>query len=61
MNNKIMEFLEAYQQLDELCRQILSSDRGISEYIDEMDYESQGYRIAGWENDIHLPFPNFFW
>ena len=51
MNNKIMEFLETYQQLDELCRQILSSDRGISEYIDEMDYESQGYRIAGWEND----------
>lgn len=40
MNNKIMEFLETYQQLDELCRQILSSDRGISEYIDEMDYES---------------------
>lgn len=51
MDNKIMEFLEAYKKLDELYRQILSSDRGISEYIDEMSYESQGYRIANWEKD----------
>ena len=37
MDNMILEFLEAYKSLDELCQQILSSDRGISEYIDEMD------------------------
>lgn len=44
-------FLKIYKNLDELCRQILSSDRGVSEYIDEMSNESQGYRIDGWERD----------
>ncbi len=50
-SNMILEFLKAYKNLDELCRQILSSDRGVSEYIDEMSNESQGYRVAGWEGD----------
>lgn len=49
--NNILEFLENYKKLDELCRQILSSDRGVSEYIDEMSHENQGYRITGWEKD----------
>ncbi len=49
--NNILEFLEKYKNLDELCKQILSSDRGVSEYIDEMSKESRGYRIAGWERD----------
>lgn len=50
--NIILEFLEAYKSLDELCKQILASDRGISKYIDEMDYESQGHmRVACWEKD----------
>lgn len=49
--NNILEFLEKYKELDQLCRQILSSDRGISEYIDEMSRESQGNRIAGWDRD----------
>lgn len=40
MDNMILEFLEAYKSPDELCKQILSSDRGISEYIDEMERES---------------------
>lgn len=35
----------------ELCRQILLSDRGISEYIDEMRDESRGHWIVGWESD----------
>ena len=52
MDNMILEFLEAYKSLDELCKQILSSDRGISEYIDEMNRESQGrMRVACWEMD----------
>lgn len=50
-NNNVLEFLEAYKKLDELCKQILSSDRGVSQYIDEMNHESGGYRIAGWERD----------
>lgn len=52
MNNIILEFLEEYKSLDELCKQILSSDRGISTYIDEMDQESQGYiNVDCWEKD----------
>ncbi len=50
-SNNILEFLENYKNLDELCRQILSSNRGISDYIDEMSKESRGYQIAGWERD----------
>lgn len=50
--NNILEFLEIYKNLDELCRQILSSDRGVSEYIDEMDFDNQrGQLVAGWERD----------
>lgn len=50
--NNILEFLEIYKNLDELCRQILSSDRGVSEYIDEMDFDNQrGRLVAGWERD----------
>lgn len=48
----ILEFLEAYKSLDELCKQILSSDKGVSEYIDEMKYENQGYQmVPDWERD----------
>lgn len=52
MSNRILEFLEAYKSLDELCKQILSSDRGISEYIDEMSKEQQAHlKVFCWEND----------
>ena len=55
MNSKIiLEFLEIYKNLDELCKQVLSSDRGVSEYIDEMSNESQGYRVASWERDYKI-------
>ena len=44
--------MEAYKSLDELCKQILSSDRGISKYIDEMDQENTGrMNVVGWERD----------
>lgn len=52
MSNIILEFLEAYKSLDKLCKQILSSDRGISEYIDEMSNERQGHmKVTCWEKD----------
>ena len=52
MSNKILEFLEAYKSLDELCKQILSSEKGISEYIDEMSKEQQAHlKVFCWEND----------
>lgn len=52
MNNGVLDFLEAYKKLDELCKQFLSNNRGISEYIDEMNKESQGRLLVwGWEKD----------
>lgn len=52
MDSDILEFLEAYKSLDELCKQILSSDKGISEYIAEMEYENQGRMlVVRWEQD----------
>lgn len=54
MDNIILDFLEAYKSLDTLCKQILSSDKGISTYIDEMERESQGrMMVADWENDYN--------
>lgn len=54
MDNINWEFLEVYKSIDELCKQILSSDRGISEYIDEMNHESQGrMMVACWEKDYN--------
>ncbi len=54
MDSTILEFLEAYKSLDELCKQILSSNQGVSEYISEMSNESQGYiKIAGWKKDLN--------
>ena len=52
MNNRILDFLEAYKNLDELCKQILSSDVGISKYIENMEEEIQGFDyVKDWEKD----------
>ena len=52
MNIEILEFLEEYKNLDELCKQILSSDKGISEYIDEMEKEYEAkFKVSCWEKD----------
>ena len=50
--NHILEFLDTYKKLDELCRQLFSSEKGVSQYIDEMSNEGYGkWRVAGWESD----------
>lgn len=52
MDNIILNFLEAYKNLDEICKQIFFSDIGISKYIEEMENESQGsFYVSNWEND----------
>ena len=52
MNNIILDFLEEYNSLDELCKQILSNEKGISAYINEMNKEQNNHSsIACWEND----------
>ena len=52
MNNIILNFLDSYKNLDELCKQILSSDVGVTQYIEEMEKEINGsYYVKDWEKD----------
>ncbi len=51
MPDQTMRFLEAYKELDELCKQILSSTRGVSAYIEEMEKRPQARSVAGWGTD----------
>ena len=53
MNDVILKFLQEYKKLDELCKQILSSTRGISEYIDQMQSECRNHsKVPNWNNDL---------
>ena len=50
--DKILEFLQVYKELDELCKQVLSSERGISQYIEELENEKKyALRIKILEED----------
>ncbi len=53
MENLIIEYLSAYKHLDNLCKDILDSDVGITEYIDEMEEEKAwGIRyVSEWNED----------
>ena len=52
MDNINWKFFEEYKSLDELCKQILSNDRGVSTYIDEMEKECRGGKLViNWEKD----------
>jgi len=52
MNHIILDFLNAYKELDALCKQILSSDIGISKYIEEMDKKRYAHSyVFDWERD----------
>ena len=41
------EFIEEYKRLDRLCRGIYNSDKGITNYIDDMRSSSQGELSGG--------------
>lgn len=46
-----MAFLEAYKRLDNLCKDMYSSDSGISTYIDNMKrIPTAGYKIKDWNS-----------
>lgn len=54
MQKNVLDFLEAYKSLDEICKQILSSNRGISQYIDEMDETGQmNIVVPQWKEDFN--------
>ena len=46
-----MGFMESYKRLDNLCKDLYRSDRGISSYISDMEQHTAAARwIPGWEN-----------
>lgn len=48
-----MGFVESYKRLDRLCGDILSTDRGVSAYIDEMKAVNYGRRyVWTWDDDL---------
>lgn len=48
-----MGFIESYKHLEKLCGDVLSDDRRISAYIDEMLNKPRGsYLVSGWDNDL---------
>ena len=52
MKNEVLDFLEAYKSLDKLCKETLMSDKGVTQYITEMDLAPQGkYVVSGWVRD----------
>ena len=54
MDDMILIFLKTYKKLDELCKQVLSSTRGISEYIDQMQSECGNYsKVPNWDKDLN--------
>ncbi len=45
-------FFDEYKSLDRLCKDILGSEQGVSEYIERMEREERGKMIvADWERD----------
>lgn len=45
-------FFEEYKSLDNLCKDILESEKGVSEYIERMENEERGRMIvADWDRD----------
>ena len=52
MDNTILEFLDIYKNIDELCKQIYKGNAGVSRYIEDMEKEIQGPKyVSCWEQD----------
>ncbi len=47
-----MSFLQSYKRLDNLCKDIFSSESGVTSYIESMESIPAGaYKISGWHDD----------
>lgn len=48
-----MGFIDSYKHLEKLCGEVLSDDRRVSAYIDEMLKTPRGSRlVTGWDEDL---------
>lgn len=49
-----MSFLQSYKRLDNLCKDVCRSDRGVSSYIEAMERIPSGaVRVPGWKDDYY--------
>ncbi len=47
-----MGFLDSYKRLDNLCKDTLKSDTGITSYLDAMEHSRSGAAsVPGWQDD----------
>lgn len=44
-------FLQKYKELDNLCKDLLNSEKGVSSYIESMEQCAYSRKIVGWEDD----------
>ena len=56
MDRLDMEFFDKYKDVDKFCGEMLSSDSGISEYIDQMEKTPASKRryVPSWERDYRM-------
>lgn len=54
MENDILIFLDEYKRLDELCKQVLDSDKGVTEYISEMEKDDSRKTVPMWNDDYKM-------
>ena len=50
------EFYDEYTRLDNLCRQMFNSDRGVSDYIEAMKNtpHSKAVKVKDWDSDLKM-------
>lgn len=53
MNNIESALFEEFKRVDSICRDMLSADKGVSTYIEQMETTpaSMRYQVAGWDDD----------
>ncbi len=48
-----MGYIDSYKQLEKLCGEVLSDERRLSAYIDEMKKTPHGsFYVSGWDDDL---------
>ncbi len=53
MDSRILHFLERYKQLDELCKQALRCNEGVSAYLLQMENSINTYKVKNWKKDYN--------
>ena len=56
MDNIEILFFEEYKKLDSLCKDLFKSDRGVSQYIEEMECTpfTKSRLVESWQDDYNM-------